>query len=126
MKNLFTKKVGFLNKINKALIKLWIFCSLQLTAFAINIDGTPHTNHLAQSKFITGLINLMNDAIKIIAPIAVLSCGGLAMYFFMRQNAASEEQERSRWHKRIVISIYSAIGITIIVGFIYVITAYFK
>lgn len=125
MKNLFTKRVGLVDRIHKFLIGL-VFCSLQSTAFAVDINGTPHKNHLASSDFIMNTINFLNDGIGVFTPIAVLVCGGLAMYFIMRQNAATEEQDRSKWHKRIFMSVYSAVGITVIRGVIYVITLYFK
>lgn len=83
-----------------------------------------YANSFSSSKLATGTKNLINDVsswLLILVPIVGGACAG---YFFLRKNAA-DEQEQHIWNKRIKTTIVCVIGGTIASAMINTITSYY-
>lgn len=110
-------------KQNKGILKrAAVLC---MAVFFLAKTQVVYANSFSSSKLATGTQNLINDVsawLLILVPIVGGACAG---YFFLRKNAA-DEQEQHIWDKRIKTTIVCIIGGTIASAMINTITSYYK
>lgn len=73
---------------------------------------TVYANKIENSKFGKGTKKLIDDSSSYLMVLLPIFSGLCALYFFIRMNAA-DEQDQKRWKNRIIICIICAIcGVT--------------
>ncbi|BCN29524.1 Mbov_0395 family pilin-like conjugal transfer protein [Anaeromicropila herbilytica] len=101
------------------LIILMYLCVSQKTVHA------DETSSIAGSTFGKGLIKLLGDVSAFLLVLSPIVGGLFAVYFFIRKNAA-DEQDQKQWNKRLIITGVCVVGAVLVSSMIQVITGYFK
>lgn len=79
---------------------------------------------LKDTKLATGTIKLIDDATTILLGLVLAIGVLLGLYFFIRKNAA-DEQEQPRWDKRLKTDIFCTIGGTVFSAVLKVVVGYY-
>lgn len=82
-------------------------------------------NSIETSSLGKGLKNFFNDASAYMLVLSPIIGGLFATYFFIRKNAA-DEQDQKQWNKRLIVTGVCVIGAVVVSGTINVITGYFQ
>jgi heme/copper-type cytochrome/quinol oxidase subunit 2 len=90
----------------------------------VNSSTVYAANKIESSAFGLGLKNLLNDASAYLLVLSPIAGGLLGIYFFIRKNAA-DEQDQKQWNKRLIITGICVVGAVLVSGTINVITGYF-
>ena len=80
---------------------------------------------IGDTKLITGTIKLINDLTTSMLVISPIAGGLLALYFFLRKNAA-DEGDQKQWNRRLYITGVCIIGSVVVSGLISTVTGYYK
>ncbi len=122
MKKLNMKKVlkNAKSKVIYLLTLLFLFTN-RVVIYAASTDGG---NKITSSKAGSGLKNLLTDVSSFLLIISPIAGGVFAIYFFIRKNAA-DEQDQKQWNKRLVITAVSVIGAVLVSSAITLLTGYF-
>ena len=122
MKKLNMKKVlkNAKSKVIYLLTLLFLFTN-RVVIYAASTDGV---NKITSSKAGSGLKNLLTDVSSFLLIISPIAGGVFAIYFFIRKNAA-DEQDQKQWNKRLVITAVSVIGAVLVSSAITLLTGYF-
>ncbi|WOO35764.1 hypothetical protein R2R35_18460 [Anaerocolumna sp. AGMB13020] len=122
------KKLNNMKKVLKGmkskvmyLLTLLFLLSNRVMIYAASTEGG---NKITSSKAGSGLKNLLTDVSSFLLIISPIVGGLFAIYFFIRKNAA-DEQDQKQWNKRLVITGVSVIGAVLVSSGITLITGYF-
>lgn len=108
------------SKVIYLLTLLFLFTN-RVVIYAASTDGG---NKITSSKAGSGLKNLLTDVSSFLLIISPIAGGVFAIYFFIRKNAA-DEQDQKQWNKRLVITAVSVIGAVLVSSAITLLTGYF-
>lgn len=112
-------------KISYIMILLFLFYN-RVVVFAGDTKKEESSgNKIQDSTAGKGLINLINDASLFLLVLSPIVGGLLAVYFFIRKNAA-DEQDQKQWNKRLIITGICVVGAVLVTSTITVVTGYFK
>lgn len=109
------------NKISYILVLFFLFYNKAVVLATEEGSG----NKIQDSKAGKGLVNLINDASLFLLVLSPIAGGLLAVYFFIRKNAA-DEQDQKQWNKRLIITGVCVVGAVLVTSTITVVTGYFK
>lgn len=104
------------------------FLSTLFFLFLINFNvyaDDKEANSIETSTLGKGLKKFFNDASSYMLILSPIIGGLFATYFFIRKNAA-DEQDQKQWNKRLIVTGVCVIGAVVVSGTINVITGYFQ
>jgi hypothetical protein len=81
-------------------------------------------NKIQNSAAGKGIVNLINDASAFLLLLSIGVAGLCGIYFFIRKNAA-DEQDQKKWNNRLIVTGFCAIGAVLVTSTINLLTGYF-
>lgn len=117
------QKLKIANRINKMRSKISYL--LVLLFLFYNKTVVLAGNRIQDSTAGKGTINLINDASLFLIVLSPIVGGLCAIYFFIRKNAA-DEQDQKQWNKRLIITAICVVGAVLVTSTISVVTGYYK
>lgn len=120
------KTIKYRNRLKSRLIYFYSLLFLLFShAEQVYANSEEGANKIADSKFGKGTIALLNDTSLFLLILSPSVGAVLGIYFFMRKNAA-DEQDQKQWNKRLITTGVCVVGAVLVSALINVVTGYYK